>query len=134
MSKGKPLRLPGGELEYAVLVELCGLGRASARELHGRVGLPDGLVYTTTAKVLDRLYAKGLVTRTLEGKAFVYTPRIARQALDRARARDMLGRLFGADPRPAMATLVDAIATFEPDMLEELARAVAARRRSRRGS
>lgn len=134
MSKAKPLRLPGGELEYAVLVELCALGRASARELHRRVGLPDGLVYTTTAKVLDRLYAKGLVARKLEGKAFVYAPRIAREDLDRARASDMLGRLFGADPRPAMATLVDAIAALEPDMLDELARAVAARRRSRRGS
>ena len=134
MSKSAQQQLPGGELEYAVLVDLCALGNASAREIHERIGVPSGLVYTTVAKVLDRLLAKGLVARQRNGKAFVYTSRIARQTLDRARAKDMLGRLIGADPRPVMATLVDAVVALDPAMLDELAREVAARRRSRRGS
>jgi hypothetical protein len=51
----KRLRLPGGDLEYAVLAKLWEIGTASAREIHGHVGEPNGLVYSTTAKVLDRL-------------------------------------------------------------------------------
>jgi len=54
-------RLPGGDLEYAVLAKLWELGSASAREIHEQVGEPAKLVYTTTAKVLDRLHAKRLV-------------------------------------------------------------------------
>ena len=125
---------PGGELEYAVLAQLWELGFASARELHGRVGEPDGLVYTTTAKVLDRLHAKGLVTRERVGKAFVYRPAIPRDTVERARATAMLRRLLGPEPLPAIATLVAAVESVDPELLDELARAVAARRRSRRGS
>jgi predicted transcriptional regulator len=56
-------RLPGGELEYAVLAKLWELGSASARDIYAQVGEPQGLVYTTTAKVLDRLHVKRLVSR-----------------------------------------------------------------------
>src|SRR5438067_2398711 len=55
------VRLPGGELEYAVLFSVCELGAASARDVHLQVGATDGLAYTTITKVLDRLHAKGLV-------------------------------------------------------------------------
>jgi BlaI family transcriptional regulator, penicillinase repressor len=125
--------LPGGELEYAVLVALWELGTASAREVHARVGDPAGLVYTTTAKVLDRLHAKRLVSRERAGKAFIYRPKVKREVLERARAMDLLGRLFGVTPQPAIATLVEAVESLDPELLDELGRAVAARRRSRRG-
>src|SRR2546428_2047871 len=58
-----PVPYPGGELEHAVLAALWELEGASAPELHARVGEPRGIVYTTTAKVLDRLHAKRLVRR-----------------------------------------------------------------------
>jgi predicted transcriptional regulator len=60
-------RLPGGDLEYAVLAKVWELGSASAREIHEQVGEPAKLVYTTTAKVLDRLHAKHLVDRERKG-------------------------------------------------------------------
>jgi predicted transcriptional regulator len=112
-------------------VALWELGTASAREIHARVGAPDGLVYTTTAKVLDRLHAKGLVGRARAGKAFVYRPAVEREVLERARARDTLGRILGPDPVPALATLVDAVESLDPELLDELARVVAARRKGR---
>jgi predicted transcriptional regulator len=132
MEKDTPL--PGGDLEYAVLVELWRAGSATAREVHERVGAPNRLAYTTTAKVLDRLHAKGLVSRERVGKAFVYRPAFWREAVERARARSWLGKLLGREPRPAMAALVEAVEDADPDLLDELARLVAARRRSRRGS
>jgi predicted transcriptional regulator len=67
----KPL-VPHGRLECAILSALWDLGAASAREIHLRVGEPNCLVYTTTAKGLDRLQEKGLVDRTWLGKTLVY--------------------------------------------------------------
>lgn len=130
----KRLRLPGGDLEYAVLAKLWEIGTASAREIHGHVGEPNGLVYTTTAKVLDRLHDKGLVTRARRGKAFSYHAKIARDVIDQARARAALSRLLGSRPHAALASLVEAVESIDPKLLDELERAVASRRRSRHGT
>lgn len=127
-------QLPGGALEYAVLLTILDLGRASAREIHARAGEPKGLVYTTIAKVLDRLLAKRLVRRHPHGRTFLYEPAIERAVLERARVREALSRLFGDAPLPAIATLVDAMESLDSALLDELAREVAARRRRRRGS
>ena len=130
----KQRTLPGGDLEYAALAALWELGPISAREVHEQIGEPKGLVYTTTAKVLDRLYDKGLVSRRKAGRAFVYQAKVAREVIEQARANDAVSRMLGDRPRPAMAALVDAVEAVDPDLLEELGRLVAARRRSGRGS
>ncbi|MGH7781216.1 MAG: BlaI/MecI/CopY family transcriptional regulator [Candidatus Binataceae bacterium] len=131
--KGR-FRLPGGDLEYAVLAKLWELGSASARNIHTQVGEPQGLVYTTTAKVLDRLHTKRLVSRERKGMAFIYRPRVARVVIDAARARAFLTRLLGPAPRSAVATLVDAVESLDPKLLDDLAEAVATRKRSRNGT
>src|SRR5271165_3336940 len=126
--------LPGDELEYLVLTKLWELGTASVRDLHGQMSKPEGLVYTTIAKVIDRLRGKGLIQRERHGKAFVYRARIAREKVERARAQDAVSRLLGPTPRAAVAALVDAVDAFDPKLLDELERAVAAHRRSKRGA
>jgi BlaI family transcriptional regulator, penicillinase repressor len=132
--KDPVVRLPGGELEYAVLFSVCELGAASARDVHLHVGEAAGLVYTTIAKVLDRLHVKGLVARKRKGMAFVYRPRTTRRTVELARARLSLSKLLGPAPRPAVATLVEAMESLDPGLLDELERAVAARRGARHGS
>ena len=127
------LSIPGGELEYAVLNAVWDKGTASAPDVHASVGEPRGLAYTTIAKVLDRLYSKGLLSRQRVGKSFVYTPKISRERIERARAGDTVRRLLGSKPLPAIATLVDAIEAIDPELIDELSRQVSARRRSRRG-
>jgi predicted transcriptional regulator len=92
------------------------------------------LVYTTTAKVLDRLRDKGLVARVRKGKAFSYRAKIARTVVERARARTALSRLLGSRPHAAVAALVEAVDSLDPDLLDELDKAVAARRKSQHGT
>ncbi len=128
-----PIPLPGGELEYAVLRAVLDAVGAPAGEIHARVGKSKGLAYTTIAKVLERLRAKGLVDRERGGRAFLYSPRIDRAVLERARVEKLVARLLGSEPRPAVAMLVDAVEAVDPDLVDEMARIVAARRRSRRG-
>lgn len=127
-------RLPADDLEYAVLAELWRLGTASVRELHDRLGARQGLVYTTIAKVVDRLRQKGLIERRREGQAFLYHARAAREDVERARARNAVTRLLGSTPHAAVAALVEAVDCAEPGLLDELERAVAARRRSKHGT
>ena len=127
-------RLPADDLEYAVLAELWQLGEASVRELHDRLGAKQGLVYTTTAKVVDRLRQKGLIQRQRKGNAFVYHARVAQEEVERARARNAVTRLLGATPRAAVAALVEAVDAVDPALLEELERAVLARRRTKDGA
>jgi len=128
------LRLPGGDLEYAVLAKLQELGSASVRDIHMQVSEPKGLVYTTTAKVLDRLHAKRLVSRARKGMSFVYRARVARAVIDAARARAFLTRLLGSGPRSAVATLVDAVESLDPNLIDELAEVIASRRRLKNGT
>ncbi|MDA8093279.1 MAG: BlaI/MecI/CopY family transcriptional regulator [Betaproteobacteria bacterium] len=127
-------RLPSDELEYAVLTELWHLGTATVRELHGRLGAPEGLAYTTTAKVVDRLREKGLIRRQRKGNAFQYRPRIAREVVERARARNLITRLLGSAPHMAVAALVEAVDSIDPQLLGELEQAVTARRRAKHGT
>lgn len=129
-----PIRLPGGDLEYEVMAKLWELGSASVRELHAQVGEPKGLVYTTIAKVLERLHVKHLVARERRGSTFIYRARVGRDAIDSARARAFLTRLFGSSPRSAVATLVDAVESLDPILIDELAEAIASRRRSKDGT
>jgi predicted transcriptional regulator len=91
-------------------------------------------VYTTTAKVVDRLREKGLIQRQRREGAFFYRPRVAREEVERARARSAVARLLGATPRAAVAALVEAVDSVDPALLDELERAVAARRRSKSGA
>jgi predicted transcriptional regulator len=116
------------------MVVLWDLGTATAREIHARVGEPGGLAYTTTATVLDRLTQKGCCSRLRLGKAFTYRAELSRDDVDRARARDTINRLVADDPVPAIACLVEAIESLDPELLAELARVTAERRKARDGS
>jgi predicted transcriptional regulator len=127
----KPLARPGGELEVAVLQAIWELGSALPRDIFERVGVPRGLVYTTVAKVLDRLHDKGLVSRKRSGRSFVYRARVEQEAVDRARLRDTLESVLGDRPRPAMAALVDAVESIDPALVDELSVLVRQRRRDR---
>ena len=130
----KQFRLPSDDLEYDILAKLWELGVGSVRELHEQLGQREGLVYTTTAKVVDRLREKGLIERQPRGRAFIYRPRVAREEVEGARARKAVSRLFGAAPHAAVAALVDAVDAVDPKLLDELERIVIARRRSKDGA
>jgi len=119
---------PGGDLEIALLTALWARHEATVRELYEAVGEPRGTVYTTVAKVLDRLVEKRLVRRRREGRAFVYQPVAKRADTQRAMARSLIRRLVGEDPQPAVAALVGALEDVSPALVEQLEAELAARK------
>jgi predicted transcriptional regulator len=132
MPRDRPL--PGGKLEYAVLVAVWQGGAVTVRELHERVGAPLGLGYTTTARVLDRLHVKKLVARVKEGKTFRYRATAPRQEIERARLTRTLSSVLAEGTRPAIATLVEVMEEVRPGFVDELMATIGSIRRSRRES
>lgn len=49
----------------------------SVREVHERLAADRDLAYTTVMTVLDRLAKKGLATRHLDGRAWLYRPSLS---------------------------------------------------------
>ena len=131
--KAEP-RLPGGDLELALLSALWSRKSATARELHEEVGAARQIIYTTVAKVLDRLVEKRMVRRRLTGRAFTYFAVAQRAATQRAIARDLIAQLTTGDPQPAVAALLGAMEDVSPALLEELALELKARKDKRRGA
>ena len=112
--------VPGGDLEMSLLTELWQQPGAAVRQLHEVVGVPRGIVYTTVAKVLDRMVDKGLVRRHAVGRAYAYDAAVDRADTHREMARDFVERLGGGQAQPAIAALVGALEEADPELLEEL--------------
>src|SRR5260370_24806972 len=79
-----------GPLEQRVLDGLWSKGSATVRELIEHC-CPE-LAYTTVMTTLDRLFKKGLLTRSEEGRAFRYSARFSRADLHREAAGPALAR------------------------------------------
>ena len=128
------MRATLGDQEHEILQAVWRLGPCSVRQVHESVGEPRGLAYTTTATVLERLSKKGFIKRERAGKALVYQAVKRQSAVQGNRVRSLVERIFGTDPEPAVARLVDAVETYDPAMLDRLAEEIALRKKARRGS
>lgn len=72
-------------------------GSASVRDVHESLRAERGAAYTTVMTVLDRLSKKGVVERTLSGRAWLYQPARSRTDLYVAAIEEILGELDEAD-------------------------------------
>ena len=122
-----------GRLEQQVMDDLWARGRpASVRDVWE--GLKTDLAYTTLMTTLDRLYKKGLLERSKDGRAFLYAPRVSREQLQRGLLTRVLDGLLGRDAqaaRPVLSTLVETVGNADAQLLDDLERMVAAERRRR---
>jgi predicted transcriptional regulator len=117
-----------GPFEEQVLQRLWSHGSATVREL-----LADGKIrqaYTTVMTTLDRLYKKGLLDRVAEGRAFRYTPRHTSEELQRVTALDSIRQLLGSGTSSLpLSYLVEALSTYDAQLLDELQLLVERKRR-----
>ena len=116
-----------------MLQKLWSLGSATVREL-----LADGKIhqaYTTVMTTVDRLYKKGLLERSVEGRAFRYTPRHTPEELQRATALQSIRQLLGSGDTSSLplSYLVEALSTHDAQLLDELQLLVEHKRRELHG-
>lgn len=109
-----------GPLEQRVLDGLWSKGTATVRELIEHC-CPE-LAYTTVMTTLDRLFKKGLLNRSEEGRAFRYIPRFSRQALHREAAGQALRQLLDASPASSLplSFLVEILGERDVQLLDDL--------------
>lgn len=80
---------------------------------------------------MDRLFRKGVLDRTKQGRAFIYAPRLTRPEFESARATDALRVALdgnSADLSPLLSFFVQAVGDRDRELLDELEALVKARR------
>jgi predicted transcriptional regulator len=121
-----------GPLEDEILRVLWSRGDATVRELIDAAAV-DG-AYTTVMTTLDRLYKKGLLERSAEGRAFRYRPKQSEAELKQNAVAAGLKELLSSAQRhdAPISFLVDTISQHDAALLEQLQKAVARKRRDLR--
>jgi predicted transcriptional regulator len=120
---GLPARSAGrlGEREREVLEILWASGSATVHQVS--CGLPVRLAYTTVMTTLDRLFKKGLLRREKQDRAFLYMPAYSPNDVESGRAHALVHRFFSDAPSSKdmlLSCLVDAIGSYDNDMLDQL--------------
>jgi predicted transcriptional regulator len=120
-----------GPLEQRALDALWARGSATVRELmQGERNCSD-LAYTTVMTTLDRLYKKNLLSRTEEGRAFRYAPRLSREELDREAAGQAFRQMLDSSPSSSLplSFLVEILGERDSQLLDDLRKLVERKRR-----
>jgi len=118
-----------GPLEQRMLDGLWARGSATVRELVDG-GYRD-LAYTTVMTTLDRLFKKGFLTRSEEGRAFRYAPRFSREELHLEAAGHAFRQLLDASPASSLplSFLVEILSERDEQLLDDLQKLVDRKRR-----
>jgi predicted transcriptional regulator len=116
-----PLRAAFGHLEREVMDVVWRDGLVSVRDVQGR--LSRSIAYTTVMTTLDRLFKKGFVERTREGRAFKYSAAHTREEVEAFVASGLVTGFLqrGSEAaRPLLSNLVDVMAERDEGLLDEL--------------
>lgn len=106
-------------------------GNVSVRDVF--LAFDGRLAYTTLMTTLDRLYKKGLLERQKDGRAFIYSPSLSPQELERSFARGVIDTLLGRGEHgvePVLACIVDAVSEHDRELLDDLDRLIQQKRQA----
>ena len=95
------------ELQIAVMRVLWERGEASVADIAAVLADERGLKYTTVATLLTRLEKRNVVAQRREGRQLIYRAQVSEPHVRRSMVADLIGSLFGGDPRALVAHLVD---------------------------
>jgi predicted transcriptional regulator len=121
-----------GPLEDELLRALWTRGDGTVRELVDEAAVNGA--YTTIMTTLDRLYKKGLLERSSEGRAFRYRPKQSEAELQQGVVAAGLRELLSAahSKEAPLSFLVETISEHDAALLDELQQAVEKKRRELR--
>jgi BlaI family penicillinase repressor len=118
MRKPGPPREVPPPLEMLCLKALWSLGEGNVSEVRNVVSRSKPLAYTTVMTVLERLARRGIVSRAKSGRAFVYAPRISKDAMRRLALKEFVDCFFeGSEAALADFLRRGETAPAEPDGL-----------------
>lgn len=83
------------ESELEILRVLWDKGFATVREVHEELSVYKDSGYTTTLKLMQIMFEKGLVKRDDSGKTHIYKPNVTREGTQKQIVNKMVNSLFG---------------------------------------
>ena len=109
------------EAEHAVMSALWNRAPLTANEVAEAVGAREWSL-ATVKTLLSRLVAKQAITTKPDGKRFLYSPALARDAYLGGESRRMVDRLFGGSAAGLFAHLaeIEALSPADLDQIESL--------------
>lgn len=123
-----PSPLTLGDLEMQVLEQLWALGSGDVRAVHAALSGDRENHPNTVQSALERLHRKGVLDREKQSHAYIYSPRMTREALAARLIEETLQRLNASESMPTLAAFVDLAAGQDPRVLDELERLLKAHR------
>ena len=112
-------KLKPTESELEILQILWNKENATVREVHEELSKNKDSGYTTTLKLLQIMFEKGLVTRDDSNKTHIYQPAVTRQKTQKQFLDKMINTLFaGSSTQLVLQALGNQKAT--KDELEEI--------------
>ena len=102
------------EVELEFMSKLWELGSATVRDVQEALAPARKLAYTSAATILRILEQKEFVTSEKQGKTFLYTTTLSKDAYQSRSLRNLSEKLFDNTPASLVARLVD-----DGDMSEE---------------
>jgi predicted transcriptional regulator len=107
------------ESELEILQVLWDKGQATVREVHEELAAIKDSGYTTTLKLMQIMFEKGIVKRDDSSKTHIYTANITRESTQKQLVGKMVDSLFGGS---STQLAMQALGTSNPskDELDEL--------------
>lgn len=113
-----------GDLQHAIMRVLWDAGEATVAQVHAALRPDRKRALTTIATMLAKMERKGVVGHRVEGRQFVYTPRVTEEAVRRTMVADLTQLLFEGDVTQLVSHLLSA-QEIEPDELDRLRELIA---------
>ncbi|MEJ7810249.1 MAG: BlaI/MecI/CopY family transcriptional regulator [Gemmatimonadaceae bacterium] len=123
-----------GDLEARVMQAIWEIGRpVPARLVHARVAEEHKVEPLTVITVLNKLVAKGLLTRRKREDLLHFEARYTRDEFVAHASRRVVQGILSFGPEAVAASLVDVLAEQDPEQLAELGRLIRRRLKAQEG-
>jgi BlaI family penicillinase repressor len=106
-------------LELEIMNVLWDLGTSPVQAVQERLAETRGLAYTTVQTMLNVLWRKGKLKRTLKERAYHYRPAVTRRKAVGHAVKDLVQRAFGGSAEALVMNLVET-RQLSPDALRRL--------------
>ena len=104
------------DAEIAILSVLWRQGASTVREVHDALGKDSG--YTTTLKLMQLMFEKGLVVRNERYRSHLYEARVPKEQTQRQIAGDLLKRAFEGSAKSLVLGALAAQPASDKDLAE----------------
>lgn len=123
-----------GELEKLVLQYLWNTSEADAKQVHVVLRPSRGNSLNTIQSTLERLFKKGLLSRTKQGHAYCYRAQVDRKALIAKLITNVTSDFVEEGEHSLIAAFSSASANLDDDQLDKLEKLIEVQRKLRKGN